>query len=246
MSGFLYFAEMKSSSNDSVNSKGLGDRLPHFAVQRIEESPSGKYGILLTYSSNKKDYQGEDITAYIPNEQVWEEFDSYWIGYWKDKPPTPADLERDELVNGHKVRLQDGNEWIVPVVRSFPEGTALPSSLKIGKDGTLVTQVLPKYVSLCDRANTLYEWYHGAPDDTEDTIKEKVRLTDLDILKLVYEALALNYRVTERELGLLNLITTYNIGDVLRSIIDWPTFQHLVDELESQSKKKGAATQSDT
>jgi hypothetical protein len=53
-----------------------------------------------------------------------------WIGWNRESPPGPADLERTETIEGFAIKLADGREWKIPVVSYCgEEGERVPPIL---------------------------------------------------------------------------------------------------------------------
>ena len=66
-----------------------------------------------------------------------------WLGWNKEAPPKPSDLERESMLPGFTVKLADGNDWTLPVVCRFDWETndrlsVLPSYFDIDSRGRLV------------------------------------------------------------------------------------------------------------
>jgi hypothetical protein len=179
-----------------------------------------------------------------PDRQHWEpagppESAPWWVGRWKEGPfaaITPADLARKEQVDGHLVELADGFQpgWLIPVARSFLAGRVrIPGVLALGPDGKLVRRELPRFAAVsaaAERAARSIVEVDGAQDPP--------LLMD-EAWSIACEALAVNYRVTPREISFLGLLTDANIIEVLRALIDWPT---MVAAIAAQKKRSDAST----
>jgi hypothetical protein len=203
----------------------------HLTVTRdVQAGPGGENGKIYT--------NGKGRTGYYPDDQVWDEVaidkaDSYWLGIDGDTL-APADLERDELIAGHLVTLEDGHDWLIPVARCFPAGTNLPEALILGPGGELVSEILPRFAKFAGDAERVYE----ALGDGED-----MSLTDgWDI---AVRALSLNYHLDRHEVSFLKLLTTTNMTMILRAIIDYPTIEVAI-ERHKKDKKKESLQDSDS
>lgn len=235
MSDFFYFIPGVQAANEKVvRERGLADRIVVYTSMQVHSGPGEKAGMLLRDNSHDKT-TGNVRFGYFPDEQVWCEAGGIWVGMSKADPPKPDDLRRDDFINGHQVKLNDGNEWMIPVARAFPTGTNLPCSLSLGPDGELVFDILERYVPFSKHAERLFlEFYGGLAGESEEEVAE--RLHDLDWFNHAVEALAVNYRVGAQEVSLLKLLTTRNVFEVCRAVVDFPEFVKRVQEMESKKK----------
>lgn len=199
----------------------------HLNTKRdVQGGPGGENGTIYT--------NGKGKTGYYPKEQEWMEVAGesgcYHLGVDRD-PLAPADLERDELIAGHLVTLEDGHDWLIPVARCFPAGTNLPEALILGPDGGLVSEILPRFAKFAEDAERVY----AALGDGED-----MSLTDgWDV---AVRALSLNYHLGRHEVSFLKLLTTTNMTLILRAIIDYPTITAAIED----HKKKESLQDSDS
>jgi len=151
-----------------------------------------------------------------------------WVGSYESAPPMPDDLARPQRVEGHWVRLGDGQDWLVPVARMLNGGTRLPQALEIGADGAIVKgAVIAPYAEFSEHA--LAFW---------DMLEETSRYALLEWAPLAVEALAVNYHVSGRGLAHLGLLDTAVVEAVLDAVLDMPT---LAAAMEGDQKKEGAA-----
>jgi hypothetical protein len=159
---------------------------------------------------------------------------TWWIG--TNGSGDPKALARDEQIDGHLVKLGDGNEWLVPVARSFARGSVLPESLVLGDDGvSWVGEPLERFVAISAKAESVELAFRG--DLPEDAVP-------LDMLQegaqIVTEALALNYRVSALEVSALRLLTGPIIARALWAFIDGPTLESVAKEMEATRGKDPA------
>jgi len=232
MSGFLYFIPgVQAVSEKTLADKGLSDRLVAFESIQVQKGPGDAPGMLLRSNLSK----GVSRFGYYPDQQTWSQSGAFWTGIINSEPPQPGELKRDDFINGHPVKLNDGNEWMIPVARAFPTGTNLPCSLSLGPDGELVFDILERYVPFSKHAERLFlEFYGGLAGESEEEASE--RLHDLDWFNHAVEALAVNYRVGAQEVSLLKLLTTRNVFEVCRAVVDFPEFVKRVEEMGSKKK----------
>ena len=140
---------------------------------------------------------------------------SFYLGLDTASPPTPADLARKQIYRGHRVKLADGHEWEVPILRSPAGVTSLPRSMSWDAAGSFELRVKRDYVAAWDASEaTMRLFYEPGSDRTIDL--EEACLRGL-------EALAINYRVGRAEQSILGLIDSTNWEEVLLASVDGPT-----------------------
>lgn len=165
---------------------------------------------------------------YVAGEQTWYKGNggTVWIGWWHDAKPGPADLARGDL-SGHKVRLLDGADWLVPPVRLASGATGLPTAIMLGGDGELVEEPIPDYADLDAGAERVW-----------DLLNQRVEgIPYTDMIRIAARALSLNYHVSVWECSALRLFSTVNVLQLGRAICDVPTLEKLVAEMEEAQKK---------
>lgn len=184
-----------------------------------------------------------ESAGFYPDKQRWDRFaldvPEHWIGTYIDAQPDPKDLERDEMIAGHRVKLRDGNDWLVPSARSFAGGTSLPQDLMLGPDGKLVGEISAEYRGLFDRASDLAASVYR--DYTEEEMAADTIIVEMepeDMFRLAVDALAVNYRVSIEEVNHLRLLNSPAMHAVLRALVDFPTFVELAKELAAQDDRK--------
>jgi len=198
--------------------------------------PDGTAGIIVSppveHANGKRASLG-----YYKESQTWKEISNgkYWIGYETENPPRPIDLEREEMVDGHRVELEDGCEWLVPTALSFAHGTSLPQSLVLGPDGEIVTEVVPRFAKLWKKAEWLFEEFR------KDWDKNTEGASNVPLQEgwgIAVEALSVNYKISSWEMSILRAFTTTNLTNILKAIIDFPTLIEVSIEHAKASKKK--------
>jgi len=187
----------------------------------------------------------------------------YWIGYYVGDRPTPEELARTERVSGRDVRLADGNEWHLPCVRLFPEGTNLP--LAYGLDpqtGAATQRVRADYQELWDATGELFAAYVGAAvgeeeepgsgadreknpdvsalrDSTSGFQEGGSGVTEGRAIEVVAAALGVNYRVGVRELLAIGALESECLRACVRAIADVDRFVALCQAAAGDGKKNG-------
>ena len=141
----------------------------------------------------------------------------------------PDDFARDETVAGYPVALADGNEWVIPLARVFPAGTALPERMTFGVDGAVVREVLPRYIGLSRFAEEVYAQLIDA--DGDDVSRPEPEVTAAAV-----RALGVNYRLGFREVMALGLLTTGNRTAIVHALVDARAMEVFL-ELSADQKK---------
>lgn len=229
MNGFLYY--IPGQPEATPESVGLEATFAGASVPSGEVTgsggPDGNHGKVYAL--------GDTVCGYYPDTQEWRKCGAFWLGWYRDETPGPQVLERNELIGGHRVKLCDGNEWLVPVARSFPNGTCLPERILIGPDGEWIKEIIPEYVAMSQKAEVIWKSAESTGEFTE-TFEESA---DMALM-----ALSINYRIGRHEVGALELFTTQNLSDVLLALVDWPTVEWLLKE-DSKKKELGSPPSGD-
>ncbi len=232
MAGFIYFISgATSASREALEAVGLwgalGNSQPHFG--HLERGPSGGQGLLIAGGPNPPSI------AYREAEQTWASCGQFWLGYEKSAPPIPSDLARPDPVQGHLVKLDDGNDWLIPVARLFLTGTAPDAKLRLGPDGAwVIGETVERLRELEVDAARIWDAVIGACQSAEPGSAVKVTLADE--ADTAARALGVNYRIGRFEAGALGVLTMRNVGKITWAIVDGPA----IDET-MRSKKVEAA-----
>ena len=241
MAGLLYFIPKRDGITEDVLLEVDATVLIEnkYVARPAGTGPGAEHGIVCV---PKAEYQGSTSPrpGYYPNEQKWESVNGgkFFIGTAGDV--IPKDLLRKECIDGHYVKLGDGNEWLVPVARRFPIGIVLPEALVLGPDGELVREVLPRYTKYSNQAERVWDYWQYENKLSEE---EKEPLTDIEAFEMCCNILSLNYMIDRWAVSLFRLFTTENIRLILEAFIDIPTLVKSCEEYrDSELKKKDAET----
>ena len=239
MSNFIYAIEnVKMVGPSQLEEAGLSGifnkteiwihTLPTGVSQRYSTAGPGGECILFAADIDVK------LLHYKPNEQMWKKSinGKFYVGLYKNFPPTEQNLRRKKQMAGHEVELAGGEKWLVPVARIITGGSALPQSLILGKNGEVFTEALPKYAQFSSKVEKLWEdfqcennWKQGRP-----------KLSITERMEFAIEALGWNYKVGPNEVNLLKLITTDNLSEILAAIIDVPTILEVSKQMADEKK----------
>lgn len=230
MAGLLFFLpglQQPAKAWAAFEECGDSDLVVRSMSSTVEDGGPEGAGLLLGNSGHN---------SYDAKRQEWVKSDSgpYWIGYDKDARPAPADLERDPMLNGHKVQLGDGNYWLIPVARHYVEldeanalmwAIAFPQRRKF-KDGHWTHgDVVARYRDLWAmvmRMDDMAERDHGGDEGAFDD------LTIDDTTGMIVEALSVNYRMSAEIASLLDLIDSSHVGKVYHALTDGPSIPSIV------------------
>jgi hypothetical protein len=209
---FIYFVETDRAairSDDAPTIKNPGG-------YPIGAGPGGKAGLLL-YPFDWPHRRAR----YIPEEQAWLQVSTdppRWVGYYRDDKPTPESLRRADVdcVPGEFYRLDDGNDWEIPeIMMPTGESMGLPSSLSL-VDGRLHRTPVEKFLPLAKQARRAFLLFWATLTGQE---QPENPISDVELLGLAMDALAVNYRIGRDEVGALGLITDRNFLGVLSKLV---------------------------
>jgi hypothetical protein len=191
----------------------------------LHYGPSGSSGALVAATPG----DSEPLILFKPDQQKWVNCGEYWLGYYLEHPPTPAELERRDQVNGFLETLGDGNEWNCPVIRT-PTGVdagevRVPREFGLDEQGEMIIQPLEVYRAAWDASAIAWDFI----------IAKKKGLSVPDGVKLAAQFLGLNYRVGFRECLLLNLFNENNLQRVYVAACDRDFCDTMFDQLEKKS-----------
>jgi hypothetical protein len=230
MAGLLYFLPNQQPSAgklDKLRELGLGYAFEeHAGVAQVLSGPSMQPGMVVADKA-----LSENLRGYFPSTQLWLKIPQHphgaWVGFSSGQRPTPADLARKQQLSGHRVRLADEQDWLVPVARKVVDPAAealdwfcaLPTQVAVDDAGQwTIDQPLARYAPLWRIA---VGWWDAsvAAEITEVGATFDFR----NMLDDTVSALQANYRLDRIECVLLELLTIQHARDVLNALIDWPT-----------------------
>lgn len=256
MAGFLYYIEGAKADLkiEALRSLGLGyafDTNGDFTASGVSRGP-GDLGAGVVLTDMKR--LGDRLIGLYPDKQTWRIIpragdQKLMVGHYKDDRPMPADLQRAEILDGHFVRLEDGNDWLIPVARGVGEIDGelvpydkLPHTIGLGNDGSWSRDgAISKYGALWTLALRWWdELQRGLTGDViEDSAKVVVSMEFNDIADGAVEALTTNYRLHKAEVSMLGLFSDRSMYQVMHALVDMPT-------IEAFAKKKLRGDPQDT
>lgn len=170
---------------------------------------------------------------YVPAQQTWKRIpgtDCY-CGLWSDSKPTPSDLQRPELVQGHPVELDDGSRWQCAVAHGFDSESCriyspLPRTLAYDEESG--KWIANKFEKRFRRFVDLACAYVSASESADEG--GSFSFNEVDELAIL--GLTANYRISSVELSFFE--DAYSVRarqSLIRAILDLPT-------IEAWSQKK--------
>jgi hypothetical protein len=230
MSAFLYYLPgLHAASRAEIKAAGLGyafSRSP--ATVRVAGGPDGQGGIVLADEAALG--RGP---SYARDGQAWRRIPGLpaWVGRGNEDPlPGPADLARDDQLDGHWLTLGDDRAWLCPVARGaiVEDGelrwfVRVPRILDVDEEGNWYpARVAPRFARLWQIAERWAETHAGARRESDEAGNVSIVLTVQDAIGFAVESLAANYRLGVAEAGILGLLTKDLAGAVLDNVIDMP------------------------
>lgn len=164
--------------------------------------------------------------GYHPAFQTWHDEGDFWIGFDKESPPAPEDLARGKQITGYKMRLGDGQEWVIPILRRPDDSSELPSAFAFAAGGQVTQAVRPQYRELWEASAEICQWF------VEGTLIEAARSRLAELVTWCVRILGVNYRFDCTLQNHLGVIGNEEWASILCYAIDWPTVQ----ALDSQKK----------
>lgn len=228
---------------------GLENILPDKNLGAVDcDGPDGKRGLVVLH----KVKGSEQKHRYRKDHQDWVEWGDYWVGLDREFKPEPSDLQRDRLIGGWITRLGDGNGWAIPVAKRHGNVEPfVPVTVSMGRDGQLVRKLHPEFREFVETGDRLLSLWLHAQGWVEEGEEPPEDFTPEERYRIAANALAINYRVSDAEIGLLGLFTQTGgegfgydtLSNVHRLIIDVPT---IIEVNEAESKKKDETDTQDT
>jgi hypothetical protein len=199
--------------------------------QVLANGPGGSQGCILC------DKSAADIAGYYSDRQEWRKInDSLWIGWEQSTPPTAESLQRERMLAGHHVKINN-NVYIVPATKrfNFDSGSplwydTLPKKMTYLESRWQYAEVIDRYRRLWDIGATWWDQVYNAAGLSEHEL-----LTFPQAAELAIEALSFNYRIWHDELSMLGVIDENVVTEVLHAVIDVPTYDAWVQKKSEEA-----------
>lgn len=240
MAGYLIYVPERYGKPDRavMQSLGLADTLDGGSMPMVNDlivaGPDEKPGYVLWWD-NAGVPDSTPAAGYHAEAQTWKpatksgalEAGRYWIGWETARPPRPVDLERRKCHPGTLVRLRDGNQWLVPAARQFPQVYGL------NDDGVFAGVVEAQYREFYDRAWQYLNLLRGVDKENTCNLGNPAEAWAFSV-----QALAWNYRINADIATALELLGSVEVfgdetsGGIIRAATD---FRALVEFLKKKS-----------
>lgn len=183
----------------SLEAVGLQHLVAGSAYTHCRRGPDAGPGTLYTWRNTPPHYDPEHqdwIPAAVDQR--------YWLGFRKDDPPRPSELQRG-TVHGTTVVLGDGFEWTVP------REASLPRECVFGQQGEW-TFVLRRELSAFEQLAD--EWRSRLMEIGQEGSRPVLYS---ELCEFVTTALEINYRITPEVASRLRLFQTGEGESLLRA-----------------------------
>ena len=159
----------------------------------------------------------------------------YWLG-WEGDPPGPQSLLRPKIIVGSTVMLEDGQAWICPMARLYDGTPNLPLRIGLDDEGGDAAEIVERYRALWELGEDV--WRRMRAEVDTGVVAEK--WTVAQTLDAAVVCLATNYRINAHAAKAVGLLTTENVAEILRVLVDFGTFRAMLAEFvrTAEGKKK--------
>lgn len=243
MPGFLYFLPgERSCSPAKLSEYGLSHAIdPGVSVhsQQVMRGPDGQPGMLLGAADRwtQGDVKWSDRMRHkpFPSTHAAKQATCCWLA---DEPlPGPSELARVKQLDGQALSLADGRPWLIPHARRWESEAymvKLPRTVDIDDDGAFVMgDVLPQYQAIWQHATTY--WQQLIDMATAEAGDESRTFQISNPMQIIVDALAANYRVSARELGIIQAIDDQMVERVLHILVDYAGMLSLEKKTENDT-----------
>lgn len=253
MAGFLYFRphETKPVTVPDLVALGLGYAFTRGVHHGLCQGDTPTRSIGCVFADPER--MGDRAVKMDRPNQAWRKLpkSDLWCGYWKDAPPTPADLARAQQLPGYPVKLAGGREWLIPLVRLFdqPAGKTvsnLPCAIECDDDGNWHrASTIDQYAHLWEATTPIAEAMLAQYAPREGEQPTAVDVADKDIFHAIVTLLQANYVVGPGELSLMAALTSEaSTHAAVMAACDWVTFLAWHDALSGGGDEKKSASPS--
>ncbi len=211
-----------------------------FTPRAVQTGPGGETGLMVCRGN-------AELVGYYPKRQRFQKEPeaNYWVGMFTDSIPTPAELQRDAMIDGTMLCLADGNDWLLPKSREWVdlEGEllvkmSLPRRLTRDEKGEWWPgEVKPRYARLWELAQEYAALAMGSDDDDEDAT---IRFQFDDYDELILQCFQCNYVVSAAEIDLLGIYDDQVRERVMRVLLDIDGYVELQKKTGRDSGDSGS------
>jgi len=159
------------------------------------------------------------------DKQDWEKAPGkdYWIGFLKDRHPTPMDLMRQPQFGGIETKLSDQQTWLIPVAKDLPHKSG------VGEDGKYRRIVDDRFRDYFQKTEGyILALFAGATGETNGDGNIEISLSD------TYEfsslALSINYRLNRELISVLEILDDAAMIEIIRVASDYAETLHVLEQ----------------
>lgn len=186
------------------------------AVDVLQDGPDGGGGVCFFWGTTGYGVH-LDSQSWIPAKPSGSlTAGRFWLGWPTGQQPGPSDLERPKGLGGLPVKLDDGNEWTIPVARQVPHKFALDAA------GSPVRVVKTRYAQFWQDALGYYEMFQRIGQGGGE-------ITVAGGWSYAGQALAYNYRINADLIDALELISDECIVWLIGATLE-------ISQIEAQKK----------
>lgn len=192
MNSYLLYLPNQTNRATALAAVGLSSIAGNERWFESPVTPDNTSGLFCTWGDGRDPAKSVAV-VYDPSRQTWRKMPGgYWFGIQNDKRPNPEGLARVNSINGHAIKMGDGNDWVLPNVM------ALPAVFDLDGDGNEIKRTRDEWQHIEERAG----W---ALDCIGRHFRGEV-LPESDCRRYVAEMLAVNYRATVEIVYALGLL----------------------------------------
>lgn len=187
-----------------------------------QAGPGGKPGMLGFWM----DHTLLRSHSYQPDTQKWiavpHALGGVWLGTYADDPLRPSDLLRSKPYERClPCRLEDGNDWLVPIASWLPHVWGQDST------GAFTRKPADRFASYCQSAEAVFQFFAGAVGSDQPKFEIDCQWS------FICEALSLNYRLCPAVVSALGLIGDNSGPRVLAATVEMVLTRDVEDQKKS-------------
>lgn len=244
---FLYYIPSPSEPVTRNHLQQIGLGYAFDSSPSITHAGAGPLGAAKgVYVANSRIIPSPDVTR---DNYTWRRIpwaDGPLVGLHKTKPYGPKQLARKEVLTGHPVELNDGNQWLIPIARRFDEAAvafvpSVPAQLDIDEDGNWTDRgVNEKHKDLWEGAIRFFDEFTTSLSGEDDEGGVYLQSEFFDDASKAIES---NYLVSKIEIAMMGLLTDHLAGEVMRvvsGLVEFAAYAQKKSEADSASLNSSA------
>lgn len=186
---FLIFLPGATQSTIEATCKraDLSDMLVGHDVMAQVAGPDNQYGCMIGWVTPQAPTMHYDKNQqdWVPSIQKIDGQPLYWIGFWKEKPPTESEIRKHYTQPGNRIKLGE-QTW------KMPTPDTVDSRAVYADDGSMRWETVRQFSWMCDEAKSITEQYLH-----EFGVRDMVFRTEPSAqINWLLKLLKVNYRIT--------------------------------------------------